>query len=102
MWGGGSKVFAEKAPSNGETHVCHIQPWWNGKAFGCRILGRRLESWSLDASGGATAILAAPGLNLFCWNFILLNFFLYWDFFIFGKAGGQPPTAGGGWPNFCP
>ena len=33
-----------KAPSNGETHLCHNQPWPNGNALGCRILGRWIES----------------------------------------------------------
>ena len=49
-----------KAPSNGETHLCHIQPWSNGNALGCRTLGRWIGSWS---DGGAAAILAAPGFE---------------------------------------
>ena len=40
--GEGSKVFAEKAPSNGETHFYHIQPRSNGNAPGCRITSHRL------------------------------------------------------------
>ena len=47
--GAGSKVFAEKAPSNGETHLRHTQLWSSGNAPSCRILGRRFESWSVDA-----------------------------------------------------
>ena len=40
-----------KAPSNGETHLCHIQPWSNGNALGCRILGRRIvPGWTATAA----------------------------------------------------
>ena len=60
--GGGSKVFAEKAPSNGETPLCHIQPRSNGNASGYKILGWRFDSLSMDA-GVAAAILAAPGFE---------------------------------------
>ena len=46
--GGGSKVFAQKAPSSGEARNCHIKPRSNGNAANCRDLGQRLESWSVD------------------------------------------------------
>ena len=26
----GSKVFAQKGPSSGDAHCCHIKPWLNG------------------------------------------------------------------------
>ena len=50
-----------KAPSNGETHLCHIQPWSNGNALGCRILGRKIvPGWTATA---ALPTLAAPGFE---------------------------------------
>ena len=35
----------------------------NGNAPGRRILGRRFDSWSADAGGGAAAVLPAPGFE---------------------------------------
>ena len=60
--GGGSKVFAEKPPSNGR-QVFHIRLRSNGNAPGRRFLGRLFESWSVDAGRGAAAVLAAPGFE---------------------------------------
>ena len=48
FFGGGSKVFASKAPSRAEAHCCHINPWSNGNAAHCGILLRRFESWTVD------------------------------------------------------
>ena len=36
--GGGSKVFAQKAPSSGETHYYNNQAWSNGNAANHRFL----------------------------------------------------------------
>ena len=47
--GGGSKVFDQKAPSNGVAHRCHIR--------------RRLKSRSVPVVGGAAAIFAQPGFE---------------------------------------
>ena len=60
--GGGSKVFAQKAPSNGEAHFCHnpgrmvTQPaaWFY---VGGSNLGR------LTVVGGAAVIFARPGFE---------------------------------------
>ena len=46
--GGGSKAFAQKAPSSGEAHYCHIRPRSNGNVADCKVLGRRFESWLVD------------------------------------------------------
>ena len=61
--GGGSKVFTEKAPSNGEANCCPIQPRSNGNTPMCKIFVRRLKSWSVDAGSGAAAIFAKPGFE---------------------------------------
>ena len=44
--GGVSKVCGQKAPSSGEAHRCHNKPQSNGNAAGCRLFGRRFESFS--------------------------------------------------------
>ena len=46
--GGGSKVFAQTAPSRGVAHCCHIKRRSDGNAADCKVLGRRFESWSVD------------------------------------------------------
>ena len=47
-WEGGSKVFAQKAPSSGVAHCCHIKRRLNGNAAGRKVLGRRFQSLSFD------------------------------------------------------
>ena len=61
MWGRGVKGFrSEGCKQWGGSLLSHPRPS-NGNALGRRLLGRRFESWSVDAGGGAAAILAAPG-----------------------------------------
>ena len=43
--GGGLKVFAQKAPSSGETHYCNKQAWSNGNAANHRFLDQRDSCW---------------------------------------------------------
>ena len=67
--GGGSKVFAEKAPSNGR-HICVTStPGRMVTHPAAEFLGRRFESWSVDAGRGAAAVLATgfePPTKKFC------------------------------------
>ena len=60
---GGVKVFAQKAPSSGETQLCQIHLRSNGNAYGCGILGRRFESWSVDGGSCAAAAFKPPTQN---------------------------------------
>ena len=61
---GGSKVFAEKAPSSGR-HICvTATPGRMVTHPTANFLGRRFESWWVDAGGGgAAAVLAAQGFE---------------------------------------
>ena len=65
MWGGGGgvKSFRSEGSKQWETQVCQTHPRSNGNAPSRRFFGRRFESWSLDAGGGAAAVLAAPGFE---------------------------------------
>ena len=56
--GGGVKSFrSEGSKQWGDISQSHNRRS-NGTGLGCRFLGRRFESWSVDAAGGAAAVLA--------------------------------------------
>ena len=60
MGGKRSKVFAQKTPSSGEAHRCHINPRSNGNAAHCGIFFSRSNPGRSTVVVGAAAMFAKP------------------------------------------